>query len=211
MPTGVALRDAREQLFAAARRVLLVGGPHGLTSRAVTTEAGVAKGVIHRHFTEFVLDRIAVLDRQAATLRDTAGSGSVVENLATALTELFDPVAVAIVALIVSRDDLRVRLREAGAAPIPVLGEGTAMIADYLTTERDLGRISADADVTTLAPTLTGAAHLLFADRENAPTTTAVHRSVAAVLTGVLPQPTPEHARKGHHTLETVDRPPVCG
>jgi AcrR family transcriptional regulator len=196
MPTGVALRDAREQLFAAARRVLLVGGPHGLTSRAVTTEAGVAKGVIHRHFTdfdtflaEFVLDRIAVLDRQAATLRDTAGSGSVVENLATALTELFDPVAVAIVALIVSRDDLRGRLRESGAAPIAVLGEGTAMIADYLITEQDLGRISADADVTTLAPTLTGAAHLLFADRENAPTTTAVHRSVAAVLTGVLPQP----------------------
>ncbi|WP_063131155.1 TetR/AcrR family transcriptional regulator [Nocardia fusca] len=196
MPTGVALRDAREQLFAAARRVLLLGGPHGLTSRAVTTEAGVAKGVIHRHFTdfdtflaEFVLDRIAALDRQAATLRDTAGSGSVVENLATALTELFDPVAVAIVALIVSRDDLRGRLREAGAAPIPVLGEGTAMIADYLTTEQDLGRISADADVTTLAPTLTGAAHLLFADRENAPTTTTVHRSVAAVLTGVLPQP----------------------
>jgi AcrR family transcriptional regulator len=196
MPTGVALRDAREQLFAAARRVLLVGGPHGLTSRAVTTEAGVAKGVIHRHFTdfdtflaEFVLDRIAVLDRQAATLRDTAGSGSVVENLATALTELFDPVAVAIVALIVSRDELRGRLRESGAAPIAVLGEGTAMIADYLITEQDLGRISADADVTTLAPTLTGAAHLLFADRENAPTTTAVHRSVAAVLTGVLPQP----------------------
>ncbi|MCX0270901.1 TetR family transcriptional regulator [Nocardia zapadnayensis] len=198
MPTGVALRDAREQLFAAARRVLLAGGPHGLTSRAVTTEAGVAKGVIHRHFTdfdaflaEFVLDRIAVLDRQAATLRDTAGTGSVAANLATALTELFDPVAVAIVALIVSRDDLRVRLRAAGAAPIPVLGEGTAMIADYLTAERELGRISADADVTTLAPTLTGAAHLLFADRENAPTAAAVHRSVAAVLTVVL---TPPHA-----------------
>lgn len=195
MPTGVALRDAREQLFAAARRVLLAGGPHGLTSRAVTTEAGVAKGVIHRHFTdfdaflaEFVLDRIAALDRQAATLRDTAGTGSVVANLTTALTELFDPVAIAIVALIVSRDDLRVRLREAGAAPIPVLGEGTAMIADYLTAERDLGRLSADADFATLAPTLTGAAHLLFADRENAPTAAAVHRSVAAVLTGVLPQ-----------------------
>ncbi|MEV3964827.1 TetR family transcriptional regulator [Nocardia sp. NPDC050193] len=195
MPTGVALRDAREQLFAAARRVLLLGGPHGLTSRAVTTEAGVAKGVIHRHFTdfdaflaEFVLDRIAALDRQAAALRDTAGTGSVAENLATALAELFDPVAVAIVALIVSRDDLRVRLREAGAAPIPVLGEGTAMIADYLAAERDLGRLSADADVATLAPTLTGAAHLLFADRENAPTAAAVHRSVAAVLTGVLPQ-----------------------
>jgi AcrR family transcriptional regulator len=42
MPTGVALRDAREQLFAAAERVLLRAGPNGLTSRAVTAEAGVA-------------------------------------------------------------------------------------------------------------------------------------------------------------------------
>ena len=39
------------------------------------------------------------------------------------------------------------------------------MIAAYLAAERDLGRIAADADVGTLAPTLLGAAHLLFADR----------------------------------------------
>ena len=37
MPTGVALRDAREQMFAAAERILLRAGPHALTSRAVTT------------------------------------------------------------------------------------------------------------------------------------------------------------------------------
>nr|MDQ6938034.1 TetR family transcriptional regulator [Actinomycetota bacterium] len=53
MPTGVALRDAREQLFHAAERVLLRAGPNALTSRAVTTEAGVAKGVLHRHFADF--------------------------------------------------------------------------------------------------------------------------------------------------------------
>ena len=66
MPTGVAIRDARQQLFGAAERVLLRAGPSALTSRAVTAEAGVAKGVLHRHFAdfdaflaEFVLDRIA--------------------------------------------------------------------------------------------------------------------------------------------------------
>ena len=53
MPTGVALRDAREQLFDAAERILLRDGPNALTSRAVTTEAGCAKGVLHRHFTDF--------------------------------------------------------------------------------------------------------------------------------------------------------------
>ena len=53
MPTGIALQDARERLFAAAERILLRDGPSGLTSRAVTDEAGVAKGVLHRHFADF--------------------------------------------------------------------------------------------------------------------------------------------------------------
>ena len=37
------------------------------------------------------------------------------------------------------------------------------MIASYLRAERDLGRIAVDADVDTLALTLIGTAHLLFA------------------------------------------------
>jgi hypothetical protein len=51
----------------------------------------------------------------------------------------------------------------------PVLTEVTAMIASYLTAERDLGRIAADADVDTLAPTLIGAGHLLFGRPESHP------------------------------------------
>jgi AcrR family transcriptional regulator len=94
MPTGVALRDVREQLFDAAERVLLRTGPQALTSRAVTTEAGCAKGVLHRHFedfdaflTELVLDRIARLDAQAAALRESAGTGTVADNLAGAVQD----------------------------------------------------------------------------------------------------------------------------
>jgi len=57
------------------------------------------------------------------------------------------------------------------------------MIADYLTTERDLGRIAADAEVDMLAPTLIGAAHLLFADRKSAPPEAdAVRRMVDTVI-----------------------------
>jgi hypothetical protein len=48
---------------------------------------------------------------------------------------------------------------------VPVLTEAVHMVAAYLTIERDLGRIASEADVDLLAPTLTGAAHLLFADR----------------------------------------------
>jgi AcrR family transcriptional regulator len=191
VPTGVALRDPREQLFGAAERVLLRDGPSALTSRAVTAEAGCAKGVLHRHFADFdaflaelALDRIGRLEFEAVALRERAGTGTVLGNLTGALAELFGPVAVAIVALIISRDGLRARLREAGTARIPLVGEGTRMIAAYLEAERDLGRVAASADVDTIAPMLVGAAHLLFADRTTAPDEAALSKAVAAALTG---------------------------
>jgi AcrR family transcriptional regulator len=176
VPTGVHIRDARQQLFDAAERVLFRDGPSALTSRAVTTEAGVAKGVLHRHFADFdaflaelVHDRIARVEAQAAALRESAGTGTVAGNLTGALIELFDPVAVAIVSLVIFRDELRARLRQAGSAGIPILAEATAMIASYLTEECELGRIAVDADVDSLALSLIGAGHMLFAGRKGTP------------------------------------------
>ena len=197
MPTGVAIRDVREQLFDAAERVLLRDGPNALTSRAVTTEAGCAKGVLHRHFAdfdaflaEFVLDRIGRMDPQAAALLESAGTGTVVGNLTGALTALFGSVAVAIVPLITFRDELRARLRRVWPVGVPVLTEAVVMIASYLSAERELGRIAADADVDTLAPTLIGAGHLLFADRTGAPPEAgAVRKMVTTVIAGVGQEP----------------------
>ncbi|MFJ4783464.1 TetR family transcriptional regulator [Streptomyces sp. NPDC088794] len=204
MPTGVAMRDPRRQLFDAAEHILLRDGPTALTSRAVTTEAGCAKGVLHRHFADFdafladlVLDRIARLDALSDTLQAAAGtstgsgsgsgSGSVVDHLTDALIDVFDPVGIAVVSLVISRDELRARLRAAGSTGIPLMGEASALLAAYLTAERDLGRLAPDADVTTLAPTLLGAAHLLFADREaGPPERAAVRRTVTAVVAGAL-------------------------
>jgi AcrR family transcriptional regulator len=195
VPTGIAIRDVREQLFDAAERILLRAGPNALTSRAVTMEAGCAKGVLHRHFADFdaflaelVVDRIARIEHQAAALRDSAGTGTVAGNLTGALTDLFGSVAVAIVALIISRDNLRARLRRARPAGVPLLAEATAMIASYLAVERDLGRIAADADVDTLAPMLIGTGHLLFAGRDGAPPEAGtVANVVAAALASVVP------------------------
>jgi AcrR family transcriptional regulator len=190
VPTGVALHDPRQQLFDAAGRILVRDGATGLTSRAVTTEAGVAKGVLHRHFADFdaflaelVLDRIARVGTQATALRDAAGTGTVAGNLTRALLALFEPVMVAIVVLVIARDELRTRLRAAGTARFPLVGEGTAMITGYLTAERDLGRIAPDADIDALAPTLIGAAHLLFTERKGSP---PEPRAVTKVVTTVL-------------------------
>ncbi len=195
MPTGIVISDARQQLFDAAERVLLRDGPSALTSRAVTTEAGVAKGVLHRHFDDFdafladlVEDRIARIAEQAAALRAAAGTGTVAGNLTGALVAVFGPVTVAIVALITFRDDLRARLRQAGHSGVPLAAEATAMIASYLSAERDMGRIAADADIDTLAPTLIGAGHLLFAGQDGTPAEAgAVGKMVSTVIAGVLP------------------------
>jgi AcrR family transcriptional regulator len=191
----VHIRDARRQLFDAAERVLLRDGANALTSRAVTIEAGVAKGVLHRHFADFdaflaelVLGRIARIDDQAAALRESAGTGTVAGNLTGALADLFDSVAVAIVSLVIFRDELRARLRQARPTPgIPVLAEATTMIASYLNDECEMGRIAADADVDALALSLIGAGHLLFAGREGIPPEPgAVDKVVTTVIADVV-------------------------
>src|ERR1700729_3638146 len=80
VPTGGPVRNARDQLSHPAEGVLPRAGPRAVRSRSVTTEAGVAKGVLHRHFSdfdaflaEFVLDRVGRMDAQAAALLGCAG------------------------------------------------------------------------------------------------------------------------------------------
>jgi AcrR family transcriptional regulator len=184
------MHDVREQLFDAAERVLLRDGPTALTSRAVTTEAGCAKGVLHLHFADFeaflagfVRDRIARIDAQGAVLRDAAGTGTVAGNLTDVLIALFASVALEILGLVTSRRELLARLRQTTPTGIPVLTEATAIVASYLAAERDLGRIAADADIGTLAPMLIGTAHLLFAGRNDDPSDIdTVHRAVSTVI-----------------------------
>jgi AcrR family transcriptional regulator/predicted kinase len=197
MPTGVAIRDPRGQLFAAAERILLRDGPAGLTSRSVTAEAGVAKGVLHRHFADFddflaelALCWVTRIASQGEGLLATAGTGTVAGNLAAALSSLFTPDSLAFIRLVIARDELRARLRAATGSRIPLLSESTAMVAGYLSAEQDLDRIAPGTDIGSLAPTLIGAAHLLFADADSGgPDPTAIARTVATVLAGAVRLP----------------------
>ncbi len=109
----------------------------------------------------------------------------------------------AIVALIIFRDELRARLRRTWPIGVPLATEAAAMIASYLVAERDLGRVAADADIDTLAPTLIGAGHLLFADRRGAPPEAgAVRKMVTTVLAGVVREPQTMN-RRGSKPLDT--------
>jgi hypothetical protein len=94
---------------------------------------------------------------------------------------------VGIISLVIFRDELRARLRAAGPSHgVPIMAEAVAMIASYLTSECELGRIAADSDVDSLALSLIGAGHLLFAGREGArPDAAAVEKVVTTVIADV--------------------------
>ncbi len=176
MPTGTAIAEPRESLFRAAETVLAREGPGALTTRTVTAEAGVAKGVLHRHFADFdaflaelALDRAARIEGRAPTLARRAGTGDVVDHVTDALAAALGPLAVSIVGLVVCRDGLRRRLRAAGAARLPLVTEAAAMVSAYLHAEQDRGRIARGADVDALGTAVVGAAHLLLAERGGIP------------------------------------------
>ena len=169
MPRGVAIPEVREQLFAAADRVLARSGPAALTTRAITTEAGVANGILHRHFrgldaflAEFAADRLAAIAGSAASLPGRAGTGSITDNLTGATLALFGPGALALVNLVATRPELGAAMEHAGAAPGGGLGDVERHFTAYLDAEKQHGRVGAGADTATLAFTLLGAVHHLI-------------------------------------------------
>jgi AcrR family transcriptional regulator len=167
-PRGKAIEGVDEQLFAATERVLARVGPSGLTSRAITDEAGCAKGVLHNHFGDligflaaYVVARTAQLAQRARGLVDLAGTGTVLDNLTDATVTLFGPPALAISRLVMSRPEVANLLyRERSAEP--VLHEVQVGFTEYLDAEMRLGRIASGTDTATLAFTVFASAHQLF-------------------------------------------------
>jgi AcrR family transcriptional regulator len=201
VPTGVPIRDIRSQLLDAAERVLLRDGPSALTSRAVTTEAGVAKGILHRHFPDFdnflaalVLTHIERLDASSTALRASAGTGTLTHNLALALAAALNPPAMRIISLVCSRHELLARLRLTTPTGIPLLADTTKMIATYLTAERGLSRIALETDVDTLAVMLVGSAHLLAAARDDTPLDPDDLQDILRIATDSIIQGQPRRA-----------------
>ncbi|HET9104660.1 MAG TPA: TetR/AcrR family transcriptional regulator [Solirubrobacteraceae bacterium] len=174
MPTGTPIHDIREQLLAASQRLLLRNGPDALTSRAVTTEAGVAKGILHRYFPDFDAFLVALavtdmerLDSLSNEMRAAAGEGTVAGNIARMLVAALTPATIHIINLVCSRHELRERLRLTTPRGIPLAAEITRMVAAYLTAERGLGRIAITTDVDMLAVLLVGGAHLRAGERND--------------------------------------------
>jgi AcrR family transcriptional regulator len=194
-PTGVALQDAKARLFDATDRVVLREGITAATSRSVTDELGVAKGVLHRHFPDFetflaewAAAKIARLSALAGELERRAGSATVSAILSDALWQIFDRLGLETIRLVIARDAVRDALRASHGPGLPYLGEATVVLTDYLTAERELGRLSGAADPSALALALIGTGHLLFAGESGAtPSPDAVDEMVESIIVGAQP------------------------
>lgn len=167
-PRGVRIPNIRDQLFDAADRVLERHGPAGLSNRAVTAEAGVSNGILHRHFTdldhflaEYIADRLGLIAETATALPAQAGHRTVTENLTNAALAIFGAKGQAVVSLVTAR-------AAAGATAMPHTSGGASGLEHvesafcrYLEAEKALGRISKDADTPILAFSFLGAIHHL--------------------------------------------------
>ncbi|MEJ3403437.1 TetR/AcrR family transcriptional regulator [Rathayibacter sp. YIM 133350] len=196
MPTGIALQDARARLFAAATRLLEREGAAGLTSRALTDEAGVAKGVLHRYFSDFdsflaelLEDRIASMSAWYSALVDRTGEGELIDNVVDAVESFFRPPTMALISLVITNDRLRDRLRrEFPTGGIPLLAPAVRGLSAYLEAERGIGRLRADAETGILALTIVGTGHLLHGGELGAePDRAAVFEVMESILLPALP------------------------
>lgn len=191
-PRGVAIPDLRERLFAAAERVVARDGAAALTSRAVTTEAGCAKGVLHTHFTgldefvaELVLDRFARSARHAEALREKLGQATVAENLQEVFLALLDSLPPAVVGLAMTRPAAASHTREGFRSGAPAFDAIQYAVTAYLQAEQHAGRLPADSDADTIALALIGTTHHLLMTRSPAPATdtaVTVQRLLAVLL-----------------------------
>ena len=196
-PRGRAIPGVREQLFQAADRLLVRAGPTALTTRAITSEAGVANGVLHRHFrdldtflAELAADRLRAIADTAAALPARAGQGTVIGNLTDATLALFGSSALVLVNLVASRPALGTALEHVTTAGSG-LGDVEKHFTAYLEAEKKLGRIAADADTQTIAFTLLGSVHhLMVTNPAGLPDLPQrVRRIVEALAAGMQPDP----------------------
>ncbi|MFG2573944.1 TetR family transcriptional regulator [Streptomyces sp. NPDC048481] len=191
-PRGVATPDVRERLFAAAERVVERDGPGALTSRAVTAEAGCAKGLLHAHFAgldEFVaelcLDRFARTAAKAQALSRMAGQRSVADNLGVVVLALFDSGGPALSGLAMSRTEAAQRVRAALEAGAPGFTAIQEAVAGYLEEEAGLGRVAGSTDPETAALAIVGTAHhLLMTSWPGAPDPRPAMTRLVATLVG---------------------------
>ncbi|MEU5895064.1 TetR/AcrR family transcriptional regulator [Streptomyces venezuelae] len=168
-PRGVAIPDLRERLFGAAERIVAREGAAALTSRAITTEADCAKGILHTHFggvdafvAELVLDRFARTAARAQGLPGRAGQDTVAANLTGVALGLLDSLDPRVVGLALTSNATSRHIRDALAEGSPGFCAIQRALTDYLDAEVRLGRVADGTDTAMTALALVGTVHHLL-------------------------------------------------
>lgn len=155
----------RSRIVDAAERIIVEAGVAAATTKAVAREAGCAEGSLYVHFPDRLAIFAAIFEKRwppaadgLAALQVSAGSGSVVGNLACALQAVreflvaLEPLIAGIKSDPAIGKALHERWRGEDVGPQVLVRELTA----YIASERDLGRISPATDPETVAETLLG-------------------------------------------------------
>jgi AcrR family transcriptional regulator len=200
--------ETREQLVAAAERVLRTRGLARATTKEIAREAGYAEGTLYLHFAD-KLDLVrAVHERLLPAfielvhrLPERAGRGTVEGNLtelAASALELYRDL-LPLGSSLFADPELLARFRGLLAARGAGPQRAWEPVAAYLRAEQALGRVAGDADPAAAAVLLLGACQqLVFVELLTGPETLpfrgrpgAAAELVATLLAGLAPaQPT---------------------
>jgi AcrR family transcriptional regulator len=194
----------RDQLVAAAERVLRTRGLARATTKEIAREAGCAEGTLYLHFAD-KLDLVRAVHERllpafielVRRLPERAGSGTVQGNLtelaagALALYRDLLPLGSSLFADPELLERFRGRLAARGAGP----HRAWEPVAAYLRAEQTLGRVAGDVDPEAAAALLLGACQqLVFVELLSGPETlpfrdpkAAAAKLAATLLAGLAP------------------------
>ncbi|MBF6329976.1 TetR/AcrR family transcriptional regulator [Nocardia transvalensis] len=155
--------DLREHLIATAERLIAEQGSTGLTVRAIARAAGVADGVLYNHFADKEELLAAALRAHVDAVHrglpplPAPGTATVEQNLNAYLHQGLS-LHRAILPVFTGLLAQPAVLAKYADAPSHERDWRDAL-TDYLTAERDLGRLSPDADLTAAVAILVGICH----------------------------------------------------
>ncbi|GAB4587270.1 TetR/AcrR family transcriptional regulator [Nocardia sp. IFM 10818] len=199
---AAALRDSagdqglRDHLLATAQRLIAEQGAAGLTVRAIARAARVADGVLYNHFAdkdELLAAAVTahVVDAHAQ-LGDlpSPGTGALADNLRAYLRAglTLHRTVLPVYAGLLTSPSILARLAEAEEPH----QDWRSLLADYLSAEKELGRLASHADPHTAAALLAGICHdevLTTLLSHATPARADPDAVIAALLTGIAPEP----------------------
>jgi AcrR family transcriptional regulator len=187
----------REAVLVAAEAVLAEAGVARLSTKEVARRASVAESSIFYHFGDrlgllhaVVHTHLPLYHGVVAEVGRRAGSRSVRDNLVELLESLeaFYTRITPILAAVQADGELRDLFAARGAEDDIGPHRGLAPIADYLSRERDLGRVRVDLDPDAAALIIVGVAYqrAVFLALGNGPAIASVTQVVDTFMAGLV-------------------------